>query len=209
MKRHREAIESYDKALVLRPDFVEALHNRGFSLYGLGHYRDALAYYDQALSINANYPDAFKQRGRALQALGHRAEAMESYDKAIALQPDHADAFLNKSLLLLLLGELEAGWALYEWRWKASDAPAQREVRKPSGSERCPSRVSDCCFTRSKGSATRSSFAGTQKSCRPLGRTSFSRCRGSSGGCCKTSRARAKSWLQGMSRCNTICIARC
>jgi tetratricopeptide (TPR) repeat protein len=131
MKRHSEAIESYDKALMLRPDFVEALHNRGLALYGLGHYLDAVAYYDQALFINSNYPDCLNNRGRALQALGHHAEAMESYDKAIDLQHDHGDALLNKSLLLLLLGELEKGWALYEWRWKASDAPAQHEVQKP------------------------------------------------------------------------------
>jgi len=49
----------------------------------------------------------------------------------VGVQPDHADAQLNKSLTLLLLGELDAGFALYEWRWKASGAPAEPLSAKP------------------------------------------------------------------------------
>ena len=35
LKRHKEALESYDRALVLQPDFAEALNNRGSTLHEL------------------------------------------------------------------------------------------------------------------------------------------------------------------------------
>jgi tetratricopeptide (TPR) repeat protein len=131
LERHSEAIESYDKVLSIEPASPEALNNRGFALQGLERHAEGLACFDRALLLKPDYADALNNRGRALQALGHYSQALESVDKAVAVQPDHADAQLNKSLLLLLQGELDAGFALYEWRWKASGAPAEPLSAKP------------------------------------------------------------------------------
>ena len=38
--------------------------------------------------------------------------------RAVALKPDYASALWNESLTRLLLGDFEAGWKLYEWRWR-------------------------------------------------------------------------------------------
>jgi tetratricopeptide (TPR) repeat protein len=49
---------------------------------------------------------------------GKLDEAAACYRRALELRPDYADAHWNQSLLLLLTGDLERGWAKYEWRWK-------------------------------------------------------------------------------------------
>jgi tetratricopeptide (TPR) repeat protein len=53
-----DALVSYDRVLALRPNFAEALLNRGITLQGLKRlkrFEEALATYDLALSIQADY----------------------------------------------------------------------------------------------------------------------------------------------------------
>jgi TPR repeat/Tetratricopeptide repeat len=112
----RQALASYDRALAIRPDDVQALSNRSVALDGLGHFDDALAGFDKALSIRPEYPPALANRGNTLRALKRFAEALTSYDKALSLQTDFPDCRFNRGLLLLLLGRFAEGWREYEWR---------------------------------------------------------------------------------------------
>jgi len=54
LKRFDEALASFDRALALRPNYVEALINRGVTLHALARYQDALASYDAAVAL---WPD--------------------------------------------------------------------------------------------------------------------------------------------------------
>jgi tetratricopeptide (TPR) repeat protein len=131
LRRHDEALHSYDLALDFEPTRAEFLNHRGVALEALQRYSEALESYDKALSLKPAYAEALCNRGVTLQALNRNVDAMESYDKALSLAPDYANALWNKSLLLLLLGDFTAGWPLYEWRWKRSDAPAVAERPEP------------------------------------------------------------------------------
>ncbi len=112
----REALASYDRALAIRPDDLQALSNRSVALDELGRHDEALAGFAKALSIRPDYPPALSNRGNTLRALKRFAEARASYDKALALAPDFADCRFNRALLLLLLGRFAEGWREYEWR---------------------------------------------------------------------------------------------
>ena len=83
--RHEEALASYDKALALKPDFVDALNNRASALIELKRFEEALASYDRMLAIRPPYFEALYNRGIALGELGRHAEALASYDRALAL----------------------------------------------------------------------------------------------------------------------------
>ena len=56
LKRFEEALASYDRALKVRPDFAEALFNRGDTLHELGRFEEALASYDRALRYDRIMP---------------------------------------------------------------------------------------------------------------------------------------------------------
>lgn len=120
LRRLEDALSSYGKAVVLKPDYAEAFYNLGLVLHDMGRLEEALENYDLALSINPDYAEVCSNRGNVLKDLNRLHEALASYDRAIELRPDYASALWNKSLVKLLKGDFEAGWKLYEWRWKDS-----------------------------------------------------------------------------------------
>ena len=79
-----EALTSFGKALAIRPDFAEALDNRGSAQRELGTLEEALANYGKALAIEPDFAEALNNRGRTLMELGRFEEALASYDKALA-----------------------------------------------------------------------------------------------------------------------------
>ena len=58
--------------------------------------------------------------------LNQHVEALSSYERALAVNPDAAETHWNESLCLLQMGQLEAGWQKYEWRWERSRIMASR-----------------------------------------------------------------------------------
>ena len=94
----REALENFDKAIQLKPDFAEAHNNRGIVLEQLGQPDEALTSCNKAIQLEPDNAWAFYNRGIALRALGQLDEALDSYDKAIQLEPDNAEAYRTAQL---------------------------------------------------------------------------------------------------------------
>jgi Tfp pilus assembly protein PilF len=132
LQRFADALASYDRALAIRPDYAEAHYNRGITLKHLKRLPEALASYDRAVAIRPGYAEAFNNRGNVLNEARRFDEAFASYRTAQELAPDYADAHWNEALLRLLTGDLVAGFAKYEWRWKKETvASAQRNFPQP------------------------------------------------------------------------------
>ena len=72
LKRAQDAVESFERAVAVQPDYAEAFNNRGNALFDLGRNEDALASYDQALALQPDYADALVNRGQCLIALEAR-----------------------------------------------------------------------------------------------------------------------------------------
>ena len=90
MEQYQAALESYDKATLLKPDSADAHSNRGNALQAMQHYQAALESYDKAIQLNPLSAEAHNNRGSALHALEQYEAALEDYDKAIELKPDYA-----------------------------------------------------------------------------------------------------------------------
>jgi arylsulfatase A-like enzyme len=86
--RDGEAIEHYEQALKLKPDYVEALNSLGLTLVHAGRIPEAIARYEQALKIKPDYEHAHNNLGNALERTGRHAEAIAHYEQAIKIKPD-------------------------------------------------------------------------------------------------------------------------
>jgi tetratricopeptide (TPR) repeat protein len=79
----QDILVSYDKALQINPNNIDAWNGRGSILQGLGQYEEAIAAYDRAIQVNPKFGWAWYNRGLVLEQLGRYEEALDSYDKAI------------------------------------------------------------------------------------------------------------------------------
>jgi tetratricopeptide (TPR) repeat protein/2-polyprenyl-3-methyl-5-hydroxy-6-metoxy-1,4-benzoquinol methylase len=108
---YQGAVDAYDAAIKLNPDFSDAYSNRGAALKGLGLLREAVASYDKAIELKPNDAEAYNNRGNALKDLGSLDLAVESYDKAIRINPAYDKAYSNRGVALQELGQLDAAVA--------------------------------------------------------------------------------------------------
>ena len=113
-QNYEAAIESYDKALEVKPDKYEALNNRGTALSALGRYEAAIESYDKALKTKPDKYEAWYNRGNALSDLGQKEAAIASYDKALEVKPDYHEAWYNRGNALSDLGRYEEAIASYD-----------------------------------------------------------------------------------------------
>ncbi len=68
--RYQEAVNAYDEALTIDPDYVPSLLNKGSALHKLGRYQEAVNAYDEVLSRDPNRVTAWYNKGLALGELG-------------------------------------------------------------------------------------------------------------------------------------------
>jgi predicted O-linked N-acetylglucosamine transferase (SPINDLY family) len=103
LKRFEDALRSYDRALVLKPDDATVHVNRGAALNALDRLEAALESYAHALTLRPDSPDAYLNQGNVQRKLKRFEAALASYDRAVALRPDDALAHLNRGLALSAL----------------------------------------------------------------------------------------------------------
>lgn len=63
-KEYIASIPWYDKALEIKPDYAEALNNKGVSLSYLKKFNESISYFDMALKINPD--DALELHNKKL-----------------------------------------------------------------------------------------------------------------------------------------------
>jgi Flp pilus assembly protein TadD len=112
------AIELIGKAIAINPREASSRSNLGNLLLEQGRLEEAVASYRKAIGLRPGYPEAANNLGNAFKALGRLDEAVGSYRMALDLRPDDAEVHYNLAMALLGRGDMAAGWAEHEWRWK-------------------------------------------------------------------------------------------
>jgi predicted O-linked N-acetylglucosamine transferase (SPINDLY family) len=105
--KFEEAIATYNKVLLIKPDYPEAHNNIAAAFRALGKFEEAIAAYNKALLIKPDLAEAHSNLGITLRALGRLEDAEASYRKAIALMPGYAEAHSNFGVTLRDLGRQE------------------------------------------------------------------------------------------------------
>jgi tetratricopeptide (TPR) repeat protein len=127
-----DALASYDDVLAKKPSHVGALVNRGNTLLRFNRPTEALASYDMAHAGMPGHPQILTNRGHALRRLDRPVEALADFEAALVAEPEFPEAHFEAAMTRLTLGDFDAGWRAYEWRWKASAfASRRRQFRAP------------------------------------------------------------------------------
>ena len=95
-----EAIESYDRALAINPNFYHAWRDRGIALSQNQQHKKALESFKKALSIKPNDYQSWVGRGIALSSLGKIEEAISVFDRAVEIQPNDPFVWMNRGAVL-------------------------------------------------------------------------------------------------------------
>lgn len=129
--RLEEAITCGKVAAELAPGDPDAHYNLGNAYSAADEPSAAEVCYRAALDLAPEHADAWCNLGVSLLADGKPQAATEALDRALSLEPELADANWNMALALLTLGRFEAGWALYDWRWRAVPWLERRQFEQP------------------------------------------------------------------------------
>jgi tetratricopeptide (TPR) repeat protein len=121
LRRLEEAVFAYQQAITIQPDYQWAYTNLAAVLMDLGDAPAAIAACERAVAIQPDMETAYFNLGSAYKALCRLPEAAAAFRQAIALREGFVEAHFTLGQTLLLQGDLSAGWAEYEWRWKLVD----------------------------------------------------------------------------------------
>ena len=97
---HMLAIEAYESALKIQPNFVEALINKGSTYNDIKKFSLALEALEKAIQIRVDIPEAWCNLGIALNHLNFEQESLSAYHDAIKLNPKYHEAWSNMSVPL-------------------------------------------------------------------------------------------------------------
>jgi predicted TPR repeat methyltransferase len=103
LRRLEQALECFDRALAIKPQFAEALSSRATAFLELGRTDRAIADFDRALALDPAHAISWNNRGNALAQTGRLEEAIASYDKALALVPFLPQALENRDSAMFQL----------------------------------------------------------------------------------------------------------
>ncbi|HUI05792.1 MAG TPA: tetratricopeptide repeat protein [Verrucomicrobiae bacterium] len=109
-----EAIEHYEQALRIKPDYAEAHHNLGLALSAAGRLQDAVQQFEQVVRIKPDSAEAHRRLGLALRQAGKPQEATAQFALALRMKPDSAETYNNLGNTFLQAGYFKDAIAQYE-----------------------------------------------------------------------------------------------
>jgi tetratricopeptide (TPR) repeat protein len=124
-----DAVRCHERALTLRPDYIDAACDLGKALLEVDRIDDAIACFERGLEQSPRLAELWNNLGCARARLGALCEAIACYDRALALRPEFGECRINRSHALLQLGRYQEGFPEYEWRWRNSELA--RRITRP------------------------------------------------------------------------------
>ncbi len=114
-QKYNKALIAYNKALEIKPYYLEALHMKGITFINLDRYNDALSSFDNSIELISNYNyRTWYYKGLALFCLDRYEEALDAYNKALELSSDDAGLWFEKGKTLHKLNRHEKALNAYD-----------------------------------------------------------------------------------------------
>ncbi len=106
--QYKAAIDDFNRAVVLYPEYAAIYNNRGNALLAVGQPREAIKDFDRAIVLAPGYAAAFSNRAAARVRLGDYDQALGDYAKAVELSPQSAASLNGRGRVHLLAGRPHA-----------------------------------------------------------------------------------------------------
>ena len=103
------AIDDFNEAIRLVPDFANAFNNRGVAYRNMGDLDRAVADYDQAIRIEPDYVAALYNRGLALAEKREYGKAISDFTAVLRVDPQNPTVLYRRGTTYLNSGNIEAG----------------------------------------------------------------------------------------------------
>ena len=103
--QHEQALQSFNDALRMNPQFVQAYVARGKLLAEMGQFSSALADLNFALHLQPTHVEGFAYRAFALLSMNRPDEALVDLDAALRIDPKYARVHYLRSQTLRGLGK--------------------------------------------------------------------------------------------------------
>ncbi|MCX7426936.1 MAG: tetratricopeptide repeat protein [Planctomycetia bacterium] len=125
-----KAIEDYESALKIKPDYAEAHNGLGLVLAARGRADEATGHYQKAAALKPDYAEVHNNMGSLLAGQGRSGEAVVFLRKAIELKWDYPEAHVNLAKTLARRGESEEAIHEYERAllFRSDDAETHNSV---------------------------------------------------------------------------------
>jgi tetratricopeptide (TPR) repeat protein len=101
MEKDVRARGSFEEAVKLRPDFVEARNSLGVLYHRARDYTSAIEQFEAAVQLYPNYKEAYLNLGNAYKGKKSYAQAEDAFKRAIRVDTGYAWAYFNLGIMYL------------------------------------------------------------------------------------------------------------
>jgi tetratricopeptide (TPR) repeat protein len=124
-----DAIRSFELALRLDPNYVEAWIKKGYAHFHLRDYSFAISSYDMALNIDPDNHEAWNLKGLAYYKMNNYTKAIECCTKALDANPSDGLVWYNYACYLTLDGKVDDGMEALKRAIEIDISHAKKAVR--------------------------------------------------------------------------------
>ena len=124
-----DAIRSFELAIRIDPNYVDAWIKKGYAHFHLGEYTVAISCYDKALDIDLNNAEAWNLKGLAYYEMRNYDQAIIACDKAVDIDPNDAMSWYNKACYLTLVSRVDEGMEALKRSIEIDISNAKKAVR--------------------------------------------------------------------------------
>ena len=101
----KNAIISYDSAIVSNPKYKEAYYFRGMAYQELEEFDSAINDFNKSIELDSDYLDAYISNGICKNKIKNYQGALTCYDNAIRLDSTNADSYKSRGLIKSILND--------------------------------------------------------------------------------------------------------
>ena len=108
------AVNSYDMAIAIKPDYAKAHYNLGGAYHELSKFDESIKSYESSLEFDPNYAETYNNLGSVLKECGQIKGAINSYEKALLINPEYIEAYFSLGIIFHELGKLDEAVQSYQ-----------------------------------------------------------------------------------------------